>query len=137
MKDYIPPAGSDRGGKKARTKKKKDPNAPKKSLTAFMFFSSEARKKIKEENPDMSFGDIGKKCGELYRGLSGEEKKRFEDLAKQDKERYKNAVSAFDKRKKDDDDGVDDESDGENDNGDEKDEDEDNDDDDDNDSDDE
>ena len=40
--------------KKKRTKK--DPNAPKKALSAFMIFSQENRSKIKEANPDASFG---------------------------------------------------------------------------------
>lgn len=120
MKDYTPPSGtaaavSGKSGnnskKPAAAKKKKDPNAPKKALTAFMYFSTEVRPKIKKENPTMSFGDLGKKIGELYRALSADEKKRFEDMAKTDKERYKKAQGDFEKSstiKKAEDDGVDD-----------------------------
>ena len=39
-----------------KTKAKKDPNAPKKPLSAFMFFSQENRQKVKDENPDATFG---------------------------------------------------------------------------------
>jgi hypothetical protein len=35
---------------------KKDPNAPKRGLSAYMFFSQANRQKIKEENPDATFG---------------------------------------------------------------------------------
>lgn len=63
MADYTPPAGSSKPekggkGKKAPAKKKKDPNAPKRGTTSFMVFSSEMRAKIKEEKPDISFGDM-------------------------------------------------------------------------------
>lgn len=37
-------------------KKKKDPNAPKRPLSAFMLFSQDKRASIKEENPDVTFG---------------------------------------------------------------------------------
>jgi hypothetical protein len=61
MAKYTPPAGS----KSAKTpavkkavKKKKDPNAPKRNMSSFMFFSNELRPKLKEEQPDLSFGDL-------------------------------------------------------------------------------
>jgi hypothetical protein len=44
--------------KKSDTKKKakKDPNAPKRALSAFMLFSQEKRASVKKENPDATFG---------------------------------------------------------------------------------
>ncbi|KAJ3072069.1 Non-histone chromosomal protein 6 [Quaeritorhiza haematococci] len=48
---------SQKVSKKAGGKKKKDPNAPKKALSAFMIFSQENRKIVKEENPNASFGE--------------------------------------------------------------------------------
>ena len=42
--------------KEKKPRAKKDPNAPKKALSAFMIFSSENRSKVKEENPDAGFG---------------------------------------------------------------------------------
>jgi len=61
-----PPADSDSDdeneGKqeKAKPKKraKKDPNAPKRALSAYMFFTNSNRGKVKEENPDAGFGEI-------------------------------------------------------------------------------
>ena len=44
-------------------KVKKDPNAPKKPSSSYVFFNKEARTKIREENPDASFGEVGKLCG--------------------------------------------------------------------------
>ena len=50
--------GDAKGGKKAR--KKKDKNAPKGALSAFMYFSNAMRNKVREENPGMAFGEVGK-----------------------------------------------------------------------------
>jgi hypothetical protein len=40
--------------KKRRTKK--DPSAPKRGLSAYMFFSQDQRSTVKEESPEASFG---------------------------------------------------------------------------------
>jgi hypothetical protein len=53
-----------------------------------MFFSKAKRPQIKEENEEMSFGELGTAVGEAWRGLSADEKKPFEKLAKEDKARY-------------------------------------------------
>jgi hypothetical protein len=41
---------------KKQRRSKKDPNAPKRGLSAYMFFSQDQRATVKEENPDASFG---------------------------------------------------------------------------------
>lgn len=38
-------------------KGKKDPKAPKRALSAYMFFSQDWRERIKAENPDAGFGE--------------------------------------------------------------------------------
>jgi structure-specific recognition protein 1 len=43
---------------KKKKKAKKDPNAPKRGLSAYMFFSTENRPQAKEENPDATFGEL-------------------------------------------------------------------------------
>ena len=35
-----------------------DPNAPKRGLSAYMFFANDNREKVREENPGISFGKI-------------------------------------------------------------------------------
>ena len=50
-------------GKKSKAsspnkKAKKDPNAPKKALSAYMYYMSENRERVKNENPGASFGDL-------------------------------------------------------------------------------
>ena len=45
--------------KRRRKKKgKKDPNKPKRNMSAFFLYSNAHRERVKEENPDAKFGDI-------------------------------------------------------------------------------
>ena len=54
----------------------------KKPLSGFMLFSKEHREKVKTESPDMSFGQIGKRLGEMWRELTDEEKQSYKDGGK-------------------------------------------------------
>ena len=42
-----------------------------------MKFSQEHRAKVKEETPGITFGQIGKKLGEMWRALSDKEKEGY------------------------------------------------------------
>jgi structure-specific recognition protein 1 len=44
--------------KKKAAKKKKDPNAPKRPLSAYMYYGNASRAKAKEDNPDLTFGEM-------------------------------------------------------------------------------
>jgi len=56
---------------------KKASGGKKKPLKGFMLFSSEHRAKVKEENPELTFGGIGKKLGEMWRALTDKEKEEY------------------------------------------------------------
>lgn len=45
-------------GATKKTRAKKDPNAPKRGLSAYMFFSQEQRTRAQQENPDATFGNV-------------------------------------------------------------------------------
>ena len=47
----------------------------------FMLFSKEMRPKVKEDFPDLTFGGIGKKLGELWRELDDEAKEKYKEPA--------------------------------------------------------
>lgn len=85
--------------KKQTEKKKKDPNAPKRPATAYIFYSKEKREELKRNNPSLSFTELGKKLGEMWRGASEEEKAPFAAMAEKDKERYKRELAAYESSK--------------------------------------
>jgi hypothetical protein len=60
---------------KKKGKKVKDPNAPKRALSAYMHFAQENRAKVKEDNPNATFGQLGKLLGEHWQNASAAEKK--------------------------------------------------------------
>jgi len=74
-------------GKDATAKKVKDPNMPKRGLTAFFIFSNEKRPEVVAELGN-NIGQVGKRMGELWAAVSPEEKARCEDLAAKDKLRF-------------------------------------------------
>ena len=53
-----------------------------------MFYSNAMRTKTKEENPEATFGDIGKLIGAAWKEVTGEERAVYEKMADEDKERY-------------------------------------------------
>jgi len=77
------------------TKSKKDPNAPKRALSAYMFFSQDWRERIKTENPDAGFGEVGKLLGAKWKELDDEEKKPYIEQAAQDKTRAEEEKAAY------------------------------------------
>lgn len=79
----------------SKKKSKKDSNAPKKPLTAYMFFMSTMRSKIKEQNPDMSFADLSRQVASEYKKLSPEEKQKYDNMASDDKDRYANEMKNY------------------------------------------
>ncbi|KAL7567414.1 hypothetical protein ACA910_021377 [Epithemia clementina (nom. ined.)] len=85
----------DEGSPKKRKKSKKDPNAPKKAQSAYILYASKMRSKIKEDNPDAGFGDLTKLVSEKFKSLSPEERKKWDDRAEQDKQRYKTEMAAY------------------------------------------
>ncbi|AJW01064.1 high-mobility group nucleosome-binding protein [Saccharomyces cerevisiae S288C] len=81
--------------KKRTTRKKKDPNAPKRALSAYMFFANENRDIVRSENPDITFGQVGKKLGEKWKALTPEEKQPYEAKAQADKKRYESEKELY------------------------------------------
>lgn len=45
------------------------------ALSAYMFFVQDYRERIKEENPDATFGEVGKLLGAKWKEMSDAEKK--------------------------------------------------------------
>ncbi|KAI0030846.1 high mobility group box domain-containing protein, partial [Vararia minispora EC-137] len=81
-----------------KPKGKKDKNAPKRALSAYMFFSQEWRERVKTENPDASFGEVGKLLGQRWKELPEDDKKPFVDRAAKDKLRHEQEKEAYDVR---------------------------------------
>lgn len=60
-----------------------------------MFYSNCIRPELKEKNPDLKIGDLAKKIGALWQEMKDDEKKKYQDMAAADKERYEEEMNAF------------------------------------------
>lgn len=74
--------------KGVKEKKEKDPDAPKKPQTSYFLYMNANRDSVKKANPDLAFGPLTKKLTEMWKALTEEERKKYEELAAKDKERY-------------------------------------------------
>eukprot|EP00741_Cyanophora_paradoxa_P014565 tig00020806_g14045.t1 len=92
MASYVPPEGFEAA--KKNSKPKKDPTAPAGAKNAFNFFSNEARAKLKESEPTLSFGEVGKRVAAEWNALPAEAKTPYEELAAADKERFQRERAA-------------------------------------------
>ncbi|OJZ89544.1 hypothetical protein BO85DRAFT_365791 [Aspergillus piperis CBS 112811] len=72
-----------------------DPNAPKRGLSAYMFFANDNREKVREENPGISFGQVGKMLGERWKALSDTDRRPYEEKAAADKKRYEDEKASY------------------------------------------
>lgn len=93
MEDYEPPSDEEEPTTKKR--KKKDPNAPKRNMSAYFIYSQEIRPTVREENPEAAFGMIAKIISKQFKELSESERKKYDDLAVADKERYQREMAEY------------------------------------------
>ncbi|KAI9887330.1 MAG: Non-histone chromosomal protein 6 [Watsoniomyces obsoletus] len=76
-------------------KRKKDPNAPKRGLSAYMFFANEQRENVRDENPGITFGQVGKVLGERWKALNEKQRQPYEAKAAADKKRYEDEKAQY------------------------------------------
>lgn len=97
MSTYTPsdaPPGK-KGGATKKVKRAKDPNAPKRALSAFFCFCNEERSKVKAKYPSYTVGDVAKELGKRWEACAN--RSRFEELSNKDKQRYEKEITAYKK----------------------------------------
>jgi len=98
MANWTPPPGETKGRRARRprgAKKEKDPNKPKRALSAFFYYANEERPKVRAANPDFSVGEVAKELGRQWNELSPETKAPFEKQASDDRARYDAAMKSY------------------------------------------
>jgi len=96
MSSYKPPKGE----KNKRRRRRKDPGAPKRNLSAFFIFSGEKRGAIKAAHQEWSVGDIAKELAVKWRSMTATDKIPYDKAAAKDKERYLKAMSEYKQKAK-------------------------------------
>lgn len=93
MKSYVPPPAEaeeaeEKGKKRKRTKGERDPNAPKRPMSAYFLYLQANRTDLKKENPDLKATEVAKEAAARWHKESAAVRKKFDDLAKRAKENY-------------------------------------------------
>jgi len=79
-----------------KTKKQKDPDAPKKPMNAYMFFMNDNRQKIKADlGDDAKSTDVTKEGGNRWNNATDKVKAKYQKMADADKKRYTDAIAAY------------------------------------------
>ena len=81
-------------------KKQKDPNAPRKNISAYFIFNRERRVSLRKEEPLLSNRDLVKKMSVEWNRLPDEQKKIYAEKAEADKKRYEAEKLEYEKNKK-------------------------------------
>jgi len=85
---------------KANQKPAKDPNAPKKPLSAYFLFSQEERLKVKAENPDYSITEVAKELGKRWASLNPDIKNSYEQRYQDARRVYEQELNNYKPKKK-------------------------------------
>merc|ERR1712037_1048742 len=78
----------------------KDPNAPKKPLSAYFLFSQEERLKVKAEFPDYSITEVAKELGRRWATIDPTVKQSYEQRYQDSRRLYEQAMQAYKPQKK-------------------------------------
>lgn len=90
-----PKPKKEKSEKREHKKKPKDENRPKRPPSAYMLWFNETRDKIKTDNPGITFAEIGKKGGEMWKALGTSDKEQWDKKAAKAKDKYVEAMKAY------------------------------------------
>lgn len=77
----------------------KDPNAPKRPMSAFLAFSNQRRASLKRANPQLTNADLSKILSQMWKEAPPEIKKTYIDQEAHLRAQYKDSMSAWRKNK--------------------------------------
>ena len=95
MESYVPPEITEEDGGLKSTRRKKDPNAPKRPKSSYLFFCQEERANVVGENPDMKNTDIIRELGRRWKILDEDGRVPFIEQAGVDKARYDSEMALY------------------------------------------
>lgn len=74
---------------------KKDPSAPKRPMSAFLYYSQGKRALLKKQHPEMKNTEVSRLLGEMWRNAAEGEKRPHIEKEKEEREKYKVAIAKW------------------------------------------
>ena len=90
---YVPPPPGTVSTKKR--KRKRDPHAPKRARSSYIFFVSDTRSQVAQESPELKNTEIITELGKRWRNLSERERQPYQARQVQDKQRYLDEMAHY------------------------------------------
>lgn len=96
MRDFVPQMGMGGGRRRRRRQRReKDPNRPKRALSAFFYFAKDARPSIRERNPEWTVGETAKELGKRWSEMNEQAKSKYDKQSEDDKARYDREMKMY------------------------------------------
>lgn len=90
--DYVPdPSFETTKG----SRKKKDPNAPKRALSAYFFFCNDIRQETRDENPNKKITEIATLLAEKWRALPDKKRVKYQKQHEEAKIKYQQQMDVY------------------------------------------
>ena len=86
-------SGTQQNAKK--TQSKKDPNAPKAPMNAYLLFAEAHRAKVRATMPGATAAEVAKRLAEQWRQMSAEEKEPYERKYRAAKKQYEREMAEY------------------------------------------
>ena len=83
--------------KRKVSSKLKDPSAPKRPKSGYIFYCMDKRGEIKEAHPDMKATEITKELGKQWKALSNKKMAKYNTMAEEDKKEYKELMKGYER----------------------------------------
>jgi hypothetical protein len=77
------------------TRQKKDANAPKRPLSAYIIYCQEQREMLKKKNPDLKATELTSQLGNMWKSLSDDKKKQYMTKHEKERERYQREMKDY------------------------------------------
>jgi len=74
---------------------RKDENAPKRSLSAYMLYAGSVRKQIVKENPDIAVSEVMGEQSVMWKALGNSERQKWVDKAAAEKKKYDTKLARY------------------------------------------
>jgi len=88
------------GNKKRRTSRKtRDPDAPKRAASSYIFFQNDVRPELRKQYPDVSTADILARVKKRWAEMTPEQKGPYERLQAEAKQKWETEKRAYDERR--------------------------------------
>ncbi|KAH9027231.1 hypothetical protein EDB85DRAFT_1976087 [Lactarius pseudohatsudake] len=85
--------------RRVSNKKVKDPDAPKRAASSYIFFQNDLRQELRKQHPEISAAEVMSRVSKLWADMTREQKAPYERLQAEAKQKWEAEKRAYDERR--------------------------------------